>query len=94
MKTNILANYLGQFWSVGMSIACVPVYIHYPMAGSSTSLPIPILTSADFRLPTLCTLLENSGLRSRLVFNVSRTISAWTLERYATQLASILDGMR
>lgn len=29
MNRNILANYLGQFWSAGMSIAFVPVYIHY-----------------------------------------------------------------
>jgi O-antigen/teichoic acid export membrane protein len=29
MNRNILANYLGQFWSVGMSIVFVPVYIHY-----------------------------------------------------------------
>ena len=28
-RLGLLANYLGQFWAVAVSLALVPVYIHY-----------------------------------------------------------------
>jgi glycosyltransferase involved in cell wall biosynthesis len=51
-------------------------------------------TSPDSIASAICKLLGDSALRDQLVANGVRTMSAWTHERYADQLASILDGMR